>query len=108
MPNPTRIATYITDPVRLDPHKKLDGGCRRPYDDHMNNTITLDRTSLTTMSRDEIFAAFGRSDLTCEAISPDAATKAARRTVRTPSAETAPETVTDACVVLISADNNPL
>jgi hypothetical protein len=77
-------------------------------DEPMTDTITIDRTALTTMSRDEIFAAFGRSDLATEAVQADAATRAARRTVRAPSAETTPASVTDAGVVLISSDCNPL
>jgi hypothetical protein len=74
----------------------------------MTTQITLDRTALTTMSRDDVFAAMGRPDLACEAVSVDAATRAARRTVRAPSAETTPASVTDAGVVLISSDCNPL
>jgi hypothetical protein len=69
----------------------------------MDNTICLDAATLATMSRDDIFTAMGRADLlTVDAAV--AATVASRRrgTASGVAADTSP------CVVLISAENNPL
>lgn len=75
----------------------------------MSNTlIALDRSALTVMSREDIFAAMGCADLCVEAVSVDAATRAARRTVRTKDTAPVAVDVTAPCVVLISSDNNPL
>jgi hypothetical protein len=69
----------------------------------MNNTICLDAATLATMSRDDIFTAMGRSDLLVVDAAV-AATVASRRrgTVSGVADNTAP------CIVLISAENNPL
>jgi hypothetical protein len=69
----------------------------------MTNTISLDAATLLAMSRDDLFAAMGRSDLlTVDAAV--AATVASRRrgTASGVAVDTSP------CVVLISAENNPL
>jgi hypothetical protein len=73
----------------------------------MNTTICLDAVALATMSRDEIFAAMGRADLAVEGVRADVATVAARRRgTATGPAPTSDDTAP--CIVLISADHNPL
>jgi hypothetical protein len=69
----------------------------------MNDTICLDAATLLTMSREDLFAAMGRSDLLTvdDAV---AATVASRRrgTASGVAVDTSP------CIVLISAEHNPL
>lgn len=70
----------------------------------MNTMICLDAAALLSMSRDDIFAAMGRADLAVVGVDAVAATVASRRrgTASGVAADTSP------CVVLISAENNPL
>jgi hypothetical protein len=70
----------------------------------MDNTISLDAATLLAMSRDDIFTAMGRSDLlvTDTAVAATVASRRRGAASGVAAADTSP------CIVLISAEHNPL